>query len=308
MQVSRIGTSPIRVLVCSKDPEERRFIRALLERGSDREIKSGETDQVSEVKLAAQLGKVDVVLIDIDTPDVFGYWLEQVVRNQLAPVVVLTQRWTEEDIPGLLPHGPIGYVFKSGLSRNQLLDAIDSALGKWHALQCNLTHFDELDRLANFDDLTGLANRRSVLRRLEEAEARARRYNEELSVFLVDIDGFGQTNETFGREVADNALGTVAALIKKRTRDADYVGRYGGDEFLIILPHTDKERAFHAAERIRQLIEGLRLKDARGSTYALTVSAGISAYEPGDDVASIIYRAENCLCRAKANGRNRVEK
>jgi len=294
--------------VCAKDPEERCLIRTLLQQVPDREIISGETDQVSEVKLAAELGKLDVVVLDIDTLDTFGYWLEQIMQNHLAPVVVLTERWTEEETTELLPQEPVAFLFKRNLSRNQLLDAIDGTVDNWQAVQRTLAHRNELDRLSNFDGLTGLLNRRSILNRLEEATARAKRYDEELSVVLLDVDNFRKVNEGLGRPAGDQTLQAIAALLKRRIREADLAGRYGGDEFLLVLAHTTRDGAQFAAERVRKLVEELELKDHRGEKLTVTVSAGVAAYEPGDDIASITYRAENCLCRAKDNGRNRVER
>jgi len=164
-----------------------------------------------------------------------------------------------------------------------------------------------VERLANYDHLTGLLNRRTVLRRLEECMARSRRYGEELSLVLFDVDRFRSVTETVGRTRSDAALQRIGAALQKRMREADFVGRYGADEFIAVLPHTDREGARVVGERIRKLIEVLELHDGEEKVCNLTVSAGLSEYQPGDDVAAMTYRAESCLCRAKDKGRNRVE-
>lgn len=92
-----------------------------------------------------------------------------------------------------------------------------------------------------------------------------------------------------------------------RTRDLDVVGRYGGDEFVIILPSTDLPSALLAAERIRKSIEAIKITDLKGNVFNITVSQGLASYKPGDDIHSIVSRADNALYRAKAEGRNRVE-
>jgi len=305
--ISQISTTPLRVIIFDKDPQERWLIATYLRQETAREIETLETDRMSDIKIAVERGKADVVLIDMDTSD-DGYWLDQILENQLAPVVMLTGQGTEESMSRSVEKTPVDYVSKSSLSREQLIETIETAIAKWHAIQRNLAHTDELERLVNFDLLTGLLNRRAILRKMEEAMTRARRYDEDVSLLLLDVDRFKPLNDDLGRAAADVALHRISTLLQKRVRESDHVGRYGGDEFLIILPHTDKDSAMIAAERIRKAVETLEMRDARGGTFSITVSGGVAAYEPGDDVASISYRAESCLCLAKENGRNRIEK
>ena len=300
--------APFRVLICDDDPGDRWLIRAYLQQQTDREITFVEAGETSEIQAAVDQGTVELVLMDIDMPDKSGlYWLRQIVENQLAPVVMLTGHGSEEMAVQSLQQGAVGYLPKSNLSREQLIDTIDRAMEKWRAMQRSRADKEELERLATVDSLTGLLNRRATLQKLEESMTRARRYGEKLCVLLMDIDNFKQINDTYGHVEGDTALRNVAALVQRRIRDADTVGRYGGDEFLIILPHTELAYALIPAERIRKAIEALRIEDATSSAYSMTVSLGIASYEPGDDTTSIIHRADNGLYRAKQEGRNRIE-
>jgi diguanylate cyclase (GGDEF)-like protein len=301
------GTTPLRIILCDNDMAERLLIGSYLQRQTYREIMIEETDRVSEVKATVDRGKVDLVIMDIDTPEEARYWLEMILESRSAPVVALTQREIDKEMQQLVREGLVSPLFKDSLSRDELVQTIDSTLKRWYAIRRSYAHEAELERLANQDSLTNLLNRRSVLHRLEECAARARRYGEAVSVLLLDIDRFERAREVLGRTGADAALQRIAALLQRRIREADFVGRYGRDEFLIIYTHTDLDSAQVAAERIRKLIEALEFGDKEDSLLSVTVSGGMAAYETGDDVSTLTYRAESALCKAKENGRNRIE-
>ncbi len=307
-RVNGTGAMPLRILVYDPDKTERWLIGTFLQQWLDRKITAEETDQIADVKLAVERGRVDLVVVDLDGADESRYWLEKMVENQLAAVVVLTARPPEGEVAQLVKDGRVGLLSKSNLSREELIQTIDAAVKQWQAVRRNLAHKDEIERLANCDPLTGLLNRRIVLRRLEEYIARARRYDESLSVLILDIDHFKEVNHTLGRTGGDAALLRVATLLQKRTRDTDLKGRYGGDEFMLVFPRTNSESAQIGAERISKMISGLEFKDAKGNVTSITVSGGIAGYEAGDDVATMTYRAETCLCQAKEHGRKHIER
>jgi diguanylate cyclase (GGDEF)-like protein len=302
------GTAPLRILVYDRDKTERWLIGTFLQQWVDRKITAEETDQMADVKLAVERGRVDLVVVDIDAPEESRYWLEKMVENQLAAVVLLTGRAPEGETAQLVSDGRVGLLSKSNLTREELIQTIDGSVRRWQAVRRNLAHKDEIERLANCDPLTGLLNRRIVLRRLEEYIARARRYDESLSVLIMDIDHFKEVNQTLGRNGGDAALMRIAAMLQKRTRDTDLKGRYGGDEFLLVFPRTNSESAQIGAERISKMISSLEFKDPKGNAHSITMSGGIAGYEAGDDVATMTYRAENCLCQAKDHGRKHIER
>jgi len=135
----------------------------------------------------------------------------------------------------------------------------------------------------------------------------AKRYREELSLSLLDIDHFKKVNDQHGHLTGDDVLEQVAILVQQNIRDADIIGRYGGEEFIIILPRTGLSSALNVAERVRKMIEASKMKDSEGNVFGITVSQGISIYKVGEDEHSLISRADNALYKAKGNGRNRVE-
>jgi diguanylate cyclase (GGDEF)-like protein len=220
---------------------------------------------------------------------------------------MLTESGMEAEAARLSGEGPVSYLPLGDLSRIRLTEAIDSAMRKWQAVQRVAEHKGEVDRILNIDPLTGLLNRGAALRRLEEAMKRAGRFGEQLTVVLVDIDNLGHLNSAFGRGTGDSVLQKVGGILRRRTRDTDIVGRYGGDEFLVVLPHTDKASATTAAERVRNSMASVHVKGVNGDACPVTVSVGLASYEPGDDAASIMYRVEDRLCAAKQRGRNRTE-
>jgi diguanylate cyclase (GGDEF)-like protein len=302
---NRADSTPLRVIVCERDPADRWLISAYLRGRGDKEMAVREIDQLPDMKVALDRGEADLAVLGVDGSEESNYWLDHILESALGPVVVLTSEKEDDRLARLIRESPATSVCKAGMSREDLLQAADGALQKWRAMQNHAAHIEQFEKFANCDSLTGLLNRRCLLEKLDEAILRARRYGESLSMLLLDIDRFTDVNERAGRAAADGALVRVAAMLQNRTRDVDIQGRYGGDEFLIIFPHTNLEGARTAAERIRSMVESLNF--AHGDvTFSLTVSGGISTYQAGDDATTLTYRAEANLCRAKENGRNHV--
>ena len=165
----------------------------------------------------------------------------------------------------------------------------------------------ELEQLAYYDMLTGLYNRRSILEKLNEWLRHVRRYKGALSVVMLDIDYFKQVNDLHGHRVGDSVLADLAEFMRRSVRQTDLVGRYGGEEFLIILPRTDATGAATMARRICEALRGAPLHDAGGGALKVTASLGAAEYCEGDDEDSLISRADAALYRAKEAGRDRVE-
>ena len=169
-----------------------------------------------------------------------------------------------------------------------------------------------LFELATVDDLTGLVNKRAWLSRLEDALHLATRHELPTSVLLLDIDHFKRVNDTHGHLAGDQVLRQVAEVLRSHARTSDLAGRYGGEELVILLPHTDAAGAVIVAERLRTAIETLEL-DWNGTTVRVTASIGAATLTPPtpdgtarDTAAQLIERADTALYAAKHAGRNRV--
>jgi diguanylate cyclase (GGDEF)-like protein len=160
---------------------------------------------------------------------------------------------------------------------------------------------------ARTDALTGLPNRRELERRLDEELKRAQRYRKALSVLLLDIDRFKKINDTYGHPAGDAVLKRFVQIIGKQVRDVDFAGRYGGEEFLFLLPETDGRGAKLVAERIRRAVAGAPFELPDGKEIAVTASIGIACFPAcAATAAELVARADQALYLAKQTGRNRV--
>jgi diguanylate cyclase (GGDEF)-like protein len=162
-----------------------------------------------------------------------------------------------------------------------------------------------LHQLATTDSLTGLMNRRSLIDALDREQARRQRKPHPMAVILVDIDHFKKLNDTWGHTMGDWALQAVANILKQGVREMDYVARWGGEEFLIILPFASAHDAHPVAERLRQAIAGLRFP---GKDHALrvTVTLGLTEMVEEEPTDQAIQRADLALYQGKHEGRDRV--
>jgi diguanylate cyclase (GGDEF)-like protein/PAS domain S-box-containing protein len=164
---------------------------------------------------------------------------------------------------------------------------------------------DKLERLSRTDSLTGLLNKRALLDRLEYEAERARRYRTPLALLICDLDHFKEINDTYGHSTGDKVLQVFADILTSSVRRPDIVGRFGGDEFMVIFPQTQARGAEDFAERLRANVESMGFADS--FPFRLTVSIGITRFEgPGDNYQTLIKRADSALYASKREGRNCV--
>lgn len=161
---------------------------------------------------------------------------------------------------------------------------------------------DQLTQLSRTDHLTQLHNRLSTDTVLAEEITRANRFGRELSVILIDIDHFKRINDSCGHQIGDEVIVRVAELLRRRSRSIDVVGRYGGEEFIIVCPETGREGAVSLAESLRRDME----KNGFAAAGCQTFSAGVATLQSNDSARTLVNRADMALYQAKADGRNRV--
>lgn len=164
----------------------------------------------------------------------------------------------------------------------------------------------QIEALARNDDLTGLANRRGIMEALAHHRARAERSRWPLCVALLDVDHFKRINDQHGHATGDLVLRTLGEVLRSHVRAVDSVGRYGGEEFLLVLPEAALPQALEVLDRLQARIAAQSWISTAGAPLAVTVTIGVAAYRWGESVESAIARADAALYRGKAQGRNQV--
>lgn len=173
--------------------------------------------------------------------------------------------------------------------------------------------YAEILKHATLDALTGFNNRRQLEERIKQEVSSAKRQKRNLCAIMTDVDFFKSANDTYGHAVGDLVLKTIARVIKMQLRDYDIAGRYGGEEFSIILPYTKLSEAQMVAERLRKAVEKTKIdiskvnSDVTEKNIGVTISLGVAEYSPDDDENTLLQKADKALYKAKENGRNRVE-
>jgi len=254
--------------------------------------------------------EIDLLILDIVLPDLSGFDILKEIRKKeemmdLPVIIITSQAELDERIKGLSlgaddylikPFEPLELIarVRVQLRAKELRDQLKEAQRRLYDLSIT-------------DELTGLYNRRYFFKRLKEEVRRATRHNYELSISIADIDHFKRINDEFGHEFGDIVLKEIAEVLKKNVREEDVAARYGGDEFVFLLPYTDRESARIQAERIRAEVENLFFK--RGNTILkVGISIGIASYfEDGcSSPESVLEVADRRLYIAKSLGRGKV--
>ena len=252
-------------------------------------------------KLQASLAQQ--VLETITQNEEFGVLLEVVLGE-------LRQARTVSDVEQMR-ETLIDEVVKLLQGHNLLADKLDSTHQYLQVIETDSRQLtDELTRvrlLSLTDELTDLPNRRAFLRRLEDEVGRVQRYGLPLTLALIDLDNFKEVNDKFGHAAGDEVLRCYSKNILSIFRHHDMVGRYGGEEFAVLLPNTDKEGALRALAKVKKRSAETRWQVNGTVRHVPTFSAGLALYKPGESPGAFIERADNALYRAKRLGRNRVE-
>jgi two-component system cell cycle response regulator len=255
--------------------------------------------------------EVDLVLCDVVMPEFDGRKFlalkGQHPRLNDIPVIMLT---SQEDV-GLkiqtLEQGASDYILKP-FNEGELLARVKVHL-KLKFLQDQLKKKNaELHQLAGIDQMTGFSNRHRFMESFERELFRSKRHKIDLSFVIFDIDFFKQVNDRFGHLVGDAVLMQIGRMISQRVRLSDLIGRYGGDELILLLPQTDLPGALQLSEKIRLQIETAEFTGAP-QPLKMTASAGVGSYPhlSFSTVDELVQKADEALYRAKAYGRNRIE-
>jgi len=261
----------------------------------------------------------DVVILDVVLPDISGHevcrWIKVRDDTKGIPVIMLTVKSKLKEKVAGLQIGADDYLPKP-FKESELNARIYASLRTkefQEELKKKNTQLEELlqkvEIMAITDPGTGLFNRRRFQEVFQKEFARSKRYEEALTVMMIDIDHFKTINDTFGHQVGDQVLADVAKVISSQFREVDTVARYGGEEFAVLLPQSSKADAAMAAARTLEGIAGHPFEGLKGRNRKITVSIGIAGLPDPmlNTKDQLIQCADAALYKAKQNGRNRVE-
>jgi diguanylate cyclase (GGDEF)-like protein len=268
-------------------------------------LEAGNTNQME-----SQLKRLtpDVVVLDLDLQGKSGLeWLRDIEANNAAPVVIITGSGNEQLAVEAMKSGAFDYIPKAYLTYEQLVKSLINAREKWDLLQEKEELQEKLTHMAMYDSLTDVLSRHALLEQMEFETHRTERYSRDLSILMIDIDRFKRVNDTYGHIMGDEVLREVAVTLQMQTRRSDFVGRYGGEEFLIVLPETGMAKAVVLAEKLRKHVEELKITLNGQVLENTTVSIGVAEFENDATIDAFIDRSDQWLYKAKESGRNQVQ-
>jgi two-component system cell cycle response regulator len=317
----------LRLLIIEDDVDQRDLIRETLEDQFGRGTVTG-VSTIADA-LAQDLASFDMILSDYNLPDGSGLELVEEIRRRCStPVIMVTGENVGQIAIEAIKRGATDYIVKIGdylftiplvvqknltvanLTREneQLRHSLEAALrdvrDKNAQLEASLQRVEEL---AATDPLTGLYNRRHFSRVLEQLFAEAQRYGKDLSCVMIDMDGFKPINDSYGHQVGDQLLVMAGKVISANMRRMDVAARYGGDEFVLLLPHASEADALSVAQRIREQFRqssAAMLKRPEGVT--MSIGIGSLAQNKSSHADQLVASADASLYAAKSAGRDRI--
>jgi two-component system cell cycle response regulator len=299
----------VKVLIAEDDMVSRRLLEATLTRWGYEVVTTrdgGEAWQVLQGPDSPVLAILDWMMPGMDGVEVCRK-VRQRGHEPYIYLLLLTTKGLKEDVIAGLDAGADDYVTKP-FDPHELQVRLRTAT-RIVTLQTELIEARERLRVeATHDPLTGVWNRRAIIEVLGNELARARREGTPVAVAIADLDHFKRINDTYGHVAGDMALSETVSRMRTLLRTYDAVGRYGGEEFLVVLPGCTSDDAYKLAERLRLGIGQEPVKTS-GGTIAVTSSLGVAANDAvaTEDAIALIQAADAALYRAKGGGRNRVE-
>ena len=299
------------VLIAENDPASRRTLQSLLTQWGYTVI--AVADGTEAWHILCEPKHPMLVILDLTMPGIDGPEIVRRLRikegNNQHYVIIMSCGLDENAAALALDAGADDFITKPfnqvelrarvnvGYRITHLHEALAEKLHKLEAATATIS------RLARTDELTGLHNRRSFNESFTLALSAARRHGHPLSLISIDLDYFKKVNDTYGHSIGDLVLKEFADLLKEMVRIEDIASRWGGEEFIILLPDTTCEAAVSLAERIRSTFEK---QSCSATPLAVTASFGVAQLQNGENEDDLIRRVDNALYKAKREGRNRV--
>jgi two-component system, cell cycle response regulator len=317
----------MRILVVEDDTDQRDLIRETLLDHFGKDTVT--TAECGHEVLAWDLSSFDVILTDFNLPDVNGMdFLKTILARCDKPVIVVTGENVRQTAAQAIRAGAYDYIVKAGEYLFTIPLIVEKNLEAWkirqenkrlHEQQQQATReislknqqlkesLQKLQQMAATDPLTGLYNRRHFGEVLERSFAEASRFNQDLACIMLDLDGYKRLNDTLGHQFGDKILQVTAKVITWNLRVMDIAARYGGDEFVVLLPHATAELATSVGERIHTQFL-IQMKSLVPSHLTLTISMGVASVQHNHPANSdgLVALADEALYDAKHKGKNQM--
>ena len=296
------------VLVIDDSPSARHEIRRVLEASRLFTTVLEASDGLVGLRMLL-VENVEAIICDLEMPGLDGEKLLHAQRSRpdardVAFFFVTAQR--DPDRMARLLRAGASDTIQKPFHPAELLARLEAHL-RLRRLQAELRDKNAmLERVSTTDSVTGLRSRRYVGELLAIEVLRSTRYKTPLSVLMCDLDNFKRVNDSFGHPAGDAVLARAGAVIRDSLRASDVAGRYGGEEFLLVLPHTEIEGASTLAERVRASIEETEFDVGAKAPHPVTVSVGVAVLGAGQSIDALVAEADEALYEAKGAGRNRV--
>ena len=286
---------PYRVMVIDDDERMASYYEVVLSGAGMRVLTVNDPMQV--MRHLADF-RPELILLDHYMPDIQGRELAAVIRQEAAfdsiPIVFLSAEDDMSTQQELMRIGGDDFLTKP-IKPAHLVSAVTTRARRFRALRSTMMR----------DSLTGLLNHTAIKEQLSVDIARMRRSGRPLSFAIIDLDRFKRVNDTYGHPTGDRVLKAVAHLIKQRLRASDVVGRYGGEEFAVVLPETPLADAQRVLDEIRAAFAGMTHRHD-GGTFRVTLSCGVASFPDYDTPAALTDAADKAMYEAKTGGRNRT--
>jgi diguanylate cyclase (GGDEF)-like protein len=292
------AVEPARVLVVEDDDSSRRGLELILQLSGYGVVGVPEAEAAIE---RVKRDKFDIAVVDVNLPGADGYELTERLRREPrfaeAPIILVSAQASSTRRVAGLDRGADDFVEKPVV--------VDELLARIRRHLLHARRENELLRRCTHDHLTGALSRAAIEDELGRELKRAERSHLPVSVMLVDLDGFKAINDIHGHDVGDDALRKTARRLARLVRSTDRVGRFGGDEFLIVLPDTDEDEARVLLERLRQ---DWRKHPPlpRGVPQPVQVSIGCVTGQPGESVIALVRRADRAMYADKGKRKSRI--
>jgi diguanylate cyclase (GGDEF)-like protein len=293
------------VLVVDDSRLVRRVVAGFLREGG---YAVDEAEDGREALRRLESGNYDVVITDLSMPGIDGFGVLEAARKGPSgtEVIILTGSGANDVASAVraLRLGAHDFLTKPPSGAAEVILTVERALEKKRLRDANAALVRQLEALTRTDPLTGAANRRALDETLARERARARRHDLPLSVIVADLDHFKRVNDTYGHAAGDDVLKAFVQRASELFREGDGLFRTGGEEFVIVLPHTDQQGALAAAQRLVERVAARPLREGLGT---ITVSLGVaSARGTALDGHDLVAAADAAVYQAKRSGRNRA--